>query len=67
MADLIDALSATSATIAFDAIGGGKLVSYILTAMEAAANASTRNIRDTGQRCTSKVYIYGVSTPAPRR
>jgi hypothetical protein len=42
MADLIDALSVTSATMAFDATGGGKLVSYILTAMEAAANTSAR-------------------------
>ena len=32
--DLKDAITATSATLAFDATGGGKLVSQILTAME---------------------------------
>src|ERR1700685_194108 len=42
MADLIDALTATAATIAFDATGGGKLASNILTAMEAAANGSAQ-------------------------
>jgi NADPH:quinone reductase-like Zn-dependent oxidoreductase len=41
--DLTSALIATKATIAFDAIGGGKLGSQILTAMEIAAskNATT--------------------------
>src|SRR5713101_8799605 len=34
--DLIEALSATGATIAFDAIGGGKLAGQILMCMEAA-------------------------------
>src|SRR5246500_1148915 len=34
--DLVDALVETGATIAFDAIGGGKLASQILTAMEIA-------------------------------
>jgi len=40
MDDLIQALTATSATLAFDAIGGGKLAGHILTGMEAAALAS---------------------------
>ncbi len=34
MADLTEALAATGATIAFDAIGGGKLAGQILSAME---------------------------------
>ena len=37
MEELTKALAATGATIAFDAIGGGKLASQILTCMEAAA------------------------------
>ena len=37
MTDLIAAVTATSATLAFDATGGGNLASQILTAMEAAA------------------------------
>src|ERR1700757_1373668 len=40
MAKLIDALKATGATLAFDAIGGGRLASQILTGMEAAASAA---------------------------
>ena len=37
MEQLIAALAETGATLGFDAIGGGKLASYILTAMEKAA------------------------------
>ncbi|MDD3838607.1 MAG: NADH oxidase, partial [Phenylobacterium sp.] len=37
-ADLVEAVAETGATLAFDAIGGGKLASQILTAMEQAAN-----------------------------
>ncbi len=65
MPDLIGALSATSATIAFDAIGGGKLVSYILTAMEAAANASAQTYSRYGSTVHKQVYIYGGLDPAP--
>jgi NADPH:quinone reductase-like Zn-dependent oxidoreductase len=65
MPDLIDALSTTSATIAFDAIGGGKLVSYILTAMEAAANASAQGYSRYGSTVHKQVYIYGGLDPAP--
>jgi hypothetical protein len=35
MADLTEALAETSATLAFDAIGGGQLAGHILTGMEA--------------------------------
>jgi NADPH:quinone reductase-like Zn-dependent oxidoreductase len=65
MPDLIEALSATSATIAFDAIGGGKLVSYILTAMEAAANASAQGYSRYGSTVHKQVYIYGGLDPSP--
>src|SRR5499427_5414731 len=40
--DLTDALATTGATVAFDAIGGGKLAGQILTAMETAANRSAK-------------------------
>jgi NADPH2:quinone reductase len=59
MADLIDALKATSATMAFDATGGGKLVSQILTAMEAAADTSAREYSRYGSTVHKQVYIYG--------
>ena len=42
MDDLTNALVETGATIAFDAIGGGKLVSQILTGMEVAANKTAK-------------------------
>ncbi|HZV97167.1 MAG TPA: hypothetical protein VFF62_14625, partial [Candidatus Nitrosocosmicus sp.] len=42
MDDLTDALLATGATVAFDAIGGGKLAGQILAAMEVAANKTAK-------------------------
>ena len=65
MGDLIDALAATSATMAFDATGGGKLVSQILTAMEAAANTSGREYSRYGSTVHKQVYIYGGLDPSP--
>jgi NADPH:quinone reductase len=65
MPDLIEALSATSATLAFDAIGGGKLVSKILTAMEVAANASAQAYSRYGSTTHKQVYIYGGLDPSP--
>jgi len=60
MDDLIGALTETGATIAFDAIGGGKLAGQILTGMEAAAvkkggGAYSRY----GSTTFKQVYIYG--------
>ncbi len=65
MPDLMEALSATRATIAFDAVAGGKLVSYILTAMEAAANSSAREYSRYGSTVHKQVYIYGGLDPSP--
>ena len=45
MEDLTEALVATGATLAFDAIGGGKLAGQILTAMEAALNRTRQGIQ----------------------
>jgi NADPH2:quinone reductase len=59
MQDLIEALSATSATIAFDAIGGGKLAGQVLTAMEAAANRKLEGYSRYGSSTHKQVYIYG--------
>jgi NADPH:quinone reductase-like Zn-dependent oxidoreductase len=59
MADLIDALKTTSATMGFDATGGGKLVSQILTAMEAAANTAAGAYSRYGSTVHKQVYIYG--------
>jgi NADPH2:quinone reductase len=59
MKDLIDALRETSATLAFDATGGGNLASQILTAMEAAANANATHYSRYGSTTHKQVYIYG--------
>ena len=59
MEDLIEALVATSATIAFDAIGGGKLAGQILTAMEVAANKKASGYSRYGSTTHKQVYIYG--------
>jgi NADPH2:quinone reductase len=45
--------------LAFDAIGGGKLASQILTCMEAAAGAATEGYSRYGSSTHKQVYIYG--------
>jgi len=64
MGDLIDALKATSATLAFDATGGGKLVSQILTAMEVAAGSGDQ-YSTYGSALHKQAYIYGGLDPSP--
>ena len=59
MEDLTAALSATGATIAFDAVGGGRLASDILTCMEAAAIATAAEYSRYGSTTHKQVYIYG--------
>src|SRR5689334_13262474 len=60
MDDLIQALSDTGATIAFDAIGGGKLAGQILTAMEAAISKREKAAYSRyGSNVHKQVYIYG--------
>jgi len=57
--ELTAALTATGATLAFDAIGGGKLASQILTCMEAAASAVAGSYSRYGSAVHKQVYIYG--------
>ena len=59
MDDLTDALVETGATIAFDAIGGGKLVGQILTCMEIAINKTAKVYSRYGSSVHKQVYIYG--------
>ncbi len=59
MERLIEALRATSATIAFDAVGGGKLARQILTGMEAAAGSAEPGYHRYGTNVHKQVYIYG--------
>jgi len=59
MDDLTDALAETKATLAFDATGGGRLASQILTCMEAAANRNASGYSRYGSTVHKQVYIYG--------
>jgi NADPH2:quinone reductase len=59
MDDLTEALVATGATLAFDATGGGKLASQILTCMERAASRTATEYSRYGSTVHKQVYIYG--------
>jgi NADPH:quinone reductase-like Zn-dependent oxidoreductase len=59
MEDLTSALVETGATIAFDAIGGGKLAGQILSCMEVAANKNAKVFSRYGSSVHKQVYIYG--------
>jgi NADPH:quinone reductase-like Zn-dependent oxidoreductase len=65
MADLTGALEETGATLAFDAIGGGKLAGQILAGMETAANRSAKVYSRYGSSVHKQVYIYGSLDPGP--
>src|SRR5947199_9247165 len=59
MDDLTEDHVATAATVAFDAIGGGRLAGRILTAMEIAANRTAKEYSRYGSTTHKQVYIYG--------
>src|SRR6201991_543935 len=65
MADLTAALVETGATLAFDAIGGGKLAGQILTCMEVAINKTAKVYSRYGSSVHKQVYIYGSLDPRP--
>ena len=65
MDDLTSALVETGATIAFDAIGGGRLAGQILTAMEAAINKTATSYSRYGSNVHKQVYVYGSLDPGP--
>jgi hypothetical protein len=65
MEDLTKALVETGATLAFDAIGGGKLASQILTCMEAAASKTAKVYSRYGSTVHKQVYNYGSLDPRP--
>lgn len=65
MDDLTGALAETGATLAFDAIGGGRLAGQILTCMEAAINRTAKAYSRYGSNVHKQVYIYGSLDPRP--
>mmetsp|Transcript_49463 Transcript_49463/g.105731 ORF Transcript_49463/g.105731 Transcript_49463/m.105731 type:complete len:386 (+) Transcript_49463:62-1219(+) len=65
MEDLTDALVATGATVAFDAVGGGELCGQILTCMQMAANKKGAEFSIYGGPGPLQVYVYGGLAPGP--
>jgi NADPH:quinone reductase len=63
---LVDAVVATGATIAFDAIGGGPLLSQILTAMEIVNLRQSSAFSRYGSSRLKQVYVYGLLDPSPK-
>ena len=64
-ADLTEALQTTSATLAFDATGGGTLASQILSGMEKAASSTAAEYSRYGSTVHKQVYIYGGLDTSP--
>lgn len=60
---LIDAVAATNATLAFDAIGGGRMANDILVAMEQAQARLGAPYSVYGSVAHKQVYIYGRLDP----
>ncbi len=65
MEELTEALAITGATLAFDAIGGGKIAGQILTCMEAAINKTAKGYSRYGSSTHKQVYIYGALDMGP--
>jgi len=63
--DLVEAIGATGATIAFDAIGGGAQGSQILQAMERVAVRSMKTFSHYGSSTPKQLYIYGSLDRSP--
>jgi len=63
--ELTDAITATGATIAFDAVGGGPLAGQILRAMEVAASKTLKIYSRYGSTIHKQVYLYGGLDPRP--
>ena len=64
-AELTEAIAATGATIAFDAIGGGRLAGRILAAMESALARNASEYSRYGTSTLKQVYLYGSLDTSP--
>ncbi len=63
--DLTEALVATGATLAFDAVGGGRLAGQILACMEVAINKTAKVYSRYGSTTHKQVYVYGALDTSP--
>jgi NADPH:quinone reductase-like Zn-dependent oxidoreductase len=64
-ADLVEAIAATRATLAFDAIGGGTIGTQILDAMERVAIRSMQTFSHYGSSTLKQLYVYGSLDRSP--
>jgi NADPH2:quinone reductase len=65
MEDLTNLLTVTGATLAFDAIGGGRIASQILGCMEAVAVSKMKEYSRYGSDVFKQVYMYGMLDRSP--
>ncbi|KGP01904.1 zinc-binding dehydrogenase [Alcaligenes sp. A-TC2] len=65
--DLIQAITATGATLAFDATGGGTLAGQILGAMESVLSRAGGQYSRYGSTTHKQVYLYGGLESGPTR
>jgi NADPH2:quinone reductase len=63
--DLTEAIVATGATLAFDAIGGGTLAGQILGCMETALLRTANEYQRYGSTTHKQVYVYGALDTGP--
>jgi NADPH2:quinone reductase len=63
--DLVEAVARTGATLAFDAVGGGRLADAVLRAMERAASRDAARYSPYGSTTHKQVYVYGGLDRAP--
>jgi NADPH2:quinone reductase len=63
--DLTEALEATGATLAFDAVGGGTLANQILASMETALMRQASGYQRYGSTTHKQVYLYGMLDTSP--
>jgi NADPH:quinone reductase-like Zn-dependent oxidoreductase len=65
MEKLTDAIAATGATVAFDAIGGGPLATQLLGAMESAISRNADGYSRYGSTTHKQLYVYGGLNTGP--
>lgn len=63
--DLVAAIAATGATLAFECIGGGNMVNHLLEAMEQALLQKATSYSRYGSTTHKQVYVYGGLSQQP--
>ena len=63
--ELTEAIAETGATLAFDAVGGGRLAGQILHCMETVLGRSAKEYSRYGSTTHKQVYVYGMLDTGP--